>query len=770
MIVNSIYSKLVQQCKDVAQVDIDSMDCAEFAKDFLNIPVIYVFSKRDEFVECADSMQIFGRLSTNFKFFIDSQAKHNEARRPEKIERVFTLFRDLKRKKDKNRRMSKARSKRKLSETTRRLKKEGSLGRSEQQAKRTFGQLQKKHMSTGNLARIREIDNEAGSGRKAGAQKGQWRPEVKKSAPKPKEKSMYQNIQRRVSRNRSQQSATKKSRSKKKSKPPRLDRTRQFSEKERNEKGKKTKKKPKKKKPRTNQSFLSDKFSDKYIQVEKTAQRPPAHSGRGPGQAQKTGTRKQGNTKATNGPETRPKEVIPRGMPKSRERKKTVGQDQFQIEIDVEDLAEKFDGLKSEIREFNLPKTKKIDFLRKTPSQARVKMAEKDKMEFPMEKTRQVQTNYNNHLFTENKTHWKMKPNTSIRQNEPELYVQTGPIPKGHSQEPMYISIQSDDKSPTELNKKAKLDQAKRPNLRAQTSKAKIGRISDTKQKPLRQKSASRDERPIIKNESTFKVIKYSTRTTTVASQSESIQDRLSRNEGHLVTTDPSRAFGKPQAPAKAFVKQRKSKDHQPKHFAEKLPNSQRQAQILGTKSRQKEAGRGKKKRVLITQNSGRNVEPKVTISHQSSTRENAERKKTKTPKMAEESKESSRKNEGRFDKNVNEKLIANHQIFENKGGFGLQYANGRYYTTNYEYPVGKVLDQQQRRDLENLKQKVLKRNPSKLQLEHDLLATPAHNKILFKYKDYTNMSAGRKNSVQYGKMQTSADLRGNQFFECKCQ
>ena len=110
MIVNSIYKKLVGQCQRVANVDIKSMDCAELARKFPNIPVIHLYSKRDEFVECPDSMEIFNRLATNFKYFVDSQAKHNEARRADKIEKVFNLLRELMEKKEKKRRMSKARS------------------------------------------------------------------------------------------------------------------------------------------------------------------------------------------------------------------------------------------------------------------------------------------------------------------------------------------------------------------------------------------------------------------------------------------------------------------------------------------------------------------------------------------------------------------------------------------------------------------------------------------------------------------------------------
>lgn len=103
MVVNSIYSRLVEQCKQVANVDIETLDCSQFAKGFANIPVVYLYSTRDEYVEASDSMTIYDSLSTTFKYFINSQAKHNEARRDEKIEKVFDFLMDLRKRKVKHR-------------------------------------------------------------------------------------------------------------------------------------------------------------------------------------------------------------------------------------------------------------------------------------------------------------------------------------------------------------------------------------------------------------------------------------------------------------------------------------------------------------------------------------------------------------------------------------------------------------------------------------------------------------------------------------------
>jgi hypothetical protein len=79
------------------------LNCAQFAKHFPNIPVVYLYSRRDEYVGSSDSMEIFGNLSTEFKYFIDSQAKHNECRRNDKIKRVFNLLKDLRKKKERKR-------------------------------------------------------------------------------------------------------------------------------------------------------------------------------------------------------------------------------------------------------------------------------------------------------------------------------------------------------------------------------------------------------------------------------------------------------------------------------------------------------------------------------------------------------------------------------------------------------------------------------------------------------------------------------------------
>jgi hypothetical protein len=93
----------VAQCKSVAQIDIETLNSVQFAKEFPKIPVIYLYSRKDEFVESSDSMEIFNKLSTDYKFFVDCNAKHNEFRKDDKIQKVFNLLKELRIKKDKRR-------------------------------------------------------------------------------------------------------------------------------------------------------------------------------------------------------------------------------------------------------------------------------------------------------------------------------------------------------------------------------------------------------------------------------------------------------------------------------------------------------------------------------------------------------------------------------------------------------------------------------------------------------------------------------------------
>ena len=99
--IENIFENVKVDCKKKAKINICEINCARLVREFPNIPVIYMYSKRDEFVNCSDSMEIFKNLRTDFKLFVDCQVKHNESRTDEKIKRVFCLLKELNSKKQK---------------------------------------------------------------------------------------------------------------------------------------------------------------------------------------------------------------------------------------------------------------------------------------------------------------------------------------------------------------------------------------------------------------------------------------------------------------------------------------------------------------------------------------------------------------------------------------------------------------------------------------------------------------------------------------------
>lgn len=78
-----------------AKVDIDKMNCEILGSKFTNLPVVFMFSKNDEFIDFDDSMKIFEKLKTNYKYFVDIKVKHNECRPIDKIKKVFELLKEL---------------------------------------------------------------------------------------------------------------------------------------------------------------------------------------------------------------------------------------------------------------------------------------------------------------------------------------------------------------------------------------------------------------------------------------------------------------------------------------------------------------------------------------------------------------------------------------------------------------------------------------------------------------------------------------------------
>ena len=83
-----MYKKLINSCQQLANVDLNQINCKELAKNFLNIPVILIYSRKDKFVESSDSMKIFNQITTNYKLFIDCNVSHSQPRPIEKINKI----------------------------------------------------------------------------------------------------------------------------------------------------------------------------------------------------------------------------------------------------------------------------------------------------------------------------------------------------------------------------------------------------------------------------------------------------------------------------------------------------------------------------------------------------------------------------------------------------------------------------------------------------------------------------------------------------------
>ena len=79
----------------MARIELDSINTSELAKQFPNLPVVYIYSSKDEFISSSDSMLIFSKLRTEFKLFVDCQVPHNHKRPEEKTNKVFFLLKDL---------------------------------------------------------------------------------------------------------------------------------------------------------------------------------------------------------------------------------------------------------------------------------------------------------------------------------------------------------------------------------------------------------------------------------------------------------------------------------------------------------------------------------------------------------------------------------------------------------------------------------------------------------------------------------------------------
>lgn len=108
---DSLFGNLLRSCRKVAQVDLNELNCKKLAEGFINVPTVFLFSKRDKLVRPADSMKMFGKLTTDFKVFVDSGVRHDQRRPEAKIRRVFLELEELRLKKQNRRKSSRKRGK-----------------------------------------------------------------------------------------------------------------------------------------------------------------------------------------------------------------------------------------------------------------------------------------------------------------------------------------------------------------------------------------------------------------------------------------------------------------------------------------------------------------------------------------------------------------------------------------------------------------------------------------------------------------------------------
>lgn len=103
LLVDHLFERLVRDCQRIAKIDLTEMDCGKLAEEFPNLPVVCLFSRTDELVTASDSMNIFAKLKTNFKLFVDSKAKHDQVRPEKHVRRVFLFMDELQTRVEKNR-------------------------------------------------------------------------------------------------------------------------------------------------------------------------------------------------------------------------------------------------------------------------------------------------------------------------------------------------------------------------------------------------------------------------------------------------------------------------------------------------------------------------------------------------------------------------------------------------------------------------------------------------------------------------------------------
>lgn len=70
-------------------MDLSELNSLTYAKSFPPIPIVYIYSKTDEYISLQDSLTMYEALPSDYRCFVESGVKHNQSRANETIKFVF---------------------------------------------------------------------------------------------------------------------------------------------------------------------------------------------------------------------------------------------------------------------------------------------------------------------------------------------------------------------------------------------------------------------------------------------------------------------------------------------------------------------------------------------------------------------------------------------------------------------------------------------------------------------------------------------------------
>jgi hypothetical protein len=71
------------------EMDLSKLNSLTYAKSFPSIPIVYIYSKTDEYISLQDSLTMYEALPSHYKCFAECGVKHNQSRPNETIKFVF---------------------------------------------------------------------------------------------------------------------------------------------------------------------------------------------------------------------------------------------------------------------------------------------------------------------------------------------------------------------------------------------------------------------------------------------------------------------------------------------------------------------------------------------------------------------------------------------------------------------------------------------------------------------------------------------------------